>query len=757
MRKLCWFAIPCSGAVFLAVCLLPEGWLLAAGFFCALLMVSSLLLRGNSRRRAALILMGAAFGFLWTGGYNALFRTPAHALVDGGASEFTLTVTDYPIPSTYGVSLPVRISLPDAPAPKAVVYMDDSAIDLRPGDVLSAVVRWSSTDFRQGVSSSYEPSRGIFLVGYIDTFSLSVRPQRIPLRFLPQAAARSWKLSIAAHCPDDVSGFISALVTGDKGCLPDGLYAAFRRAGLAHVVAVSGLHVGFLAGLLTTLLGKRKRCSAAVGMTLIFFFAAAAGNSLSVLRAAFMEGFLLLAPLLGREEDKPTALSAVLLLLLLQCPYAAASVGLQLSFGAVAGIYLITGPLYARWMKFLPKKGASLWPLLRAAGAFVFGSLATTLGALLFTTPMTAWYFRSVSLAGPLTNLLTLWAVSATFLGGLLTALAGPVFPILSSLLGYLLAWPSRWVLWVARAIARRPFAALSLTTVYLAGWFVLTYVVLLLLFSSKRRPRPAIPMGAAAVVTLCAALLMSTWPSLSARLTVTVLDVGQGSSALFFSRGRAVLVDCGGNSADDPGDLAADTLQSLGLSHLDALVLTHFHSDHACGVPELLARVDVSTLLLPDVEPEDPLRKEITALAESSGCEVKYLSDDAELTFGDAAMTLYAPLGDGGANEEGLAARCTVGDFDVLVTGDLNDVVERRLIKYKNLPDIELLVVGHHGAKNATSEDLLLATRPETAVVSSGYNRYGHPSAETLERLGAAGCDIYRTDGMGNITFTLK
>ena len=135
---------------------------------------------------------------------------------------------------------------------------------------------------------------------------------------------------------------------GDKSRLPDGLYAAFQRAGLAHVVAVSGLHVGFLAGLLTTLLGRRKRLSAAVGMALVFFFAAAAGNTPSVLRAAFLEGFLLLAPLLNREEDKPTALSAVLLLLLLQCPDAAANVGLQLSFAAVAGIYLVTGPLYAR-------------------------------------------------------------------------------------------------------------------------------------------------------------------------------------------------------------------------------------------------------------------------------------------------------------------------------------------------------------------------------------------------------------------------
>jgi competence protein ComEC len=135
----------------------------------------------------------------------------------------------------------------------------------------------------------------------------------------------------------------------------------------------------------------------------------------------------------------------------------------------------------------------------------------------------------------------------------------------------------------------------------------------------------------------------------------------------------------------------------------------------------------------------------------------VHLLVDDSQFSFGAAVLSIYAPLGDGGANEEGLSMLCTVGDYDVLVTGDMNDVVERRLIRYQSLPDIELLVVGHHGSKDSTSEDLLLITRPERAVISSGYNSYGHPAPETLERLGAAGCDIYLTDRMGTVTFTIK
>ena len=171
----------------------------------------------------------------------------------------------------------------------------------------------------------------------------------------------------------------------------------------------------------------------------------------------------------------------------------------------------------------------------------------------------------------------------------------------------------------------------------------------------------------------------------------------------------------------------------------------------------ELLERLEVGLLVLPDVEEEDPLRREITALAEEKGIETLFLAEDADVTFGESALRIYAPLGSGGANEEGLSVLCTAGDFDGLITGDMNDTVEKRLVKYGSLPDLELLVAGHHGSKYATSEELLLATRPELAVISVGYNTYGHPAPETLERLAAAGCAIYRTDWSGTVTITAK
>lgn len=757
MRKLCWWASSFSLAVLLSVYLLPEAFLFPAGIFCLLSSLLALLFQGNSQKRLALATLGLAAGFLWTGCYGLLDRTPARELVGETAQNYTFEISDFPRETSRGASLSAKLQMEGLPAAKVQLYTGSEALTFHPGDIVSGSVRLAASDFLRGESVDYYQAKGIYLLGYTrGALTLQERPSAIPLCHFPQYAAHALKTSISRIFPDDVSGFLSALITGDKNDLPSGAYTAFQRSGISHVVAVSGLHISFLAGLLIILLGTHSRRSAVVGILLMFFFAAMAGNTPSALRAAFMSSLLLLAPLVSREPDKPTTLSAALLVILLPCPYAAASVSLQLSFGAVAGIYLITGKLSSQWLSSIPKWDKPLGKLVRKTLSLLCCNLAVTLGALLFTTPLAALTFGSVSLVGPLTNLLTLWAVSLTFIGGLVSALLGIVSLPLGSLLARLIAWPARWILFVARVVAGFPFSAVSILSGYLTFWFLCAYIILLLWLAGRKKTRPVFPVFALCL-TLCAALITSAWPALTSDLTVIALDVGQGSSTLFYSKGHAVLVDCGGSGGDDPGDIAADCLQSLGISHLDALILTHYHTDHACGVPELLSRIRVSRLILPDVTPEDSLRLEILELADELNCKAELLAHDLRCGFGDAKLTLFEPLGDGGVNEEGLSLLCTSGSFDVLVTGDMNDTVERRLIKYKDLPDIELLVVGHHGSKNSTSEDLLLATTPETAIISSGYNSYGHPAPETLERLGAAGCDIYLTNDMGTVTFTFK
>lgn len=741
----------------MAVFLLPEGILLPAGVCCGLMGPVCLFFRGKTRRRVALAAAGIAAGLLWTGCYGLLFRSPARLLADGEQREYTFEVVSFPRATDWGASLDARLRQDGGFSPKVRLYAGMDGQTLQPGDLITAQVRLTPSDERRGESVDYYEANGVYLLGSVrGELSQIRRPDHLSPRFWPQWSARAVKDSIGRVFPSDAAGFLTALTTGDKSQLPTGLYAAFRRSGMAHVVAVSGLHIGFLVSAIALLLGRRNRLGLALTILLILFFSLATGNSPSALRASFMTAVCLLAPSVGREDDKPTTLSAVLALLLLLCPYSATSVSLQLSFASVAGISIISDLLSQRWLDRISKQKKSLPKPVRRLLNGCAVSLSITTGALLFSTPIAALQFHSISLAGLVTNLLTLWAVSAAFFGGLLAALVGLFSVSLGTVLAWAAVWPARLAMWAARVVSRFPFASVSLLSRYMAGWFAIAYAMILIWLFARKHVRPMIPIGGVSV-TLAAALLTSAWPSLTGSLTIAALDVGQGQSTLLYSKGHAVLVDCGGNSWDDAGDIAADYLQALGSSRLDALILTHYHTDHANGVPELLSRVEVPLLLLPDVTPEEPLRREILALAETYHCEVRLLRGDAHLTFGEASLEIYEPLGSGGANEEGLSVLCSAGDFDILMTGDMNDVVERRLLKYKSLPDLELLVAGHHGSATSTSEELLLATTPEVAVISSGYNTYGHPADAALERLGAAGCDIYRTDRMGTVIFTVQ
>ena len=755
MRKLAWFAGSYAGAVFLAVYLLPEGILLPAGALCAVGGMAGLCLRGNRRLRLLLLGLGLGAGLLWTGAYTALFHTPAR-LLSGAERTVTAQVTDWPEADSRWIE--VRFHQEEGGWLKALLWLEAVPEDLRPGDELTVTASFELADSLSGERSDYYYSKGVTLRAYARGEAEMARPDRVPVRYWPVYVAHAIRQSALRAFPESVGPLVSALLTGDTSGLDGGFYSALRRTGTAHVVAVSGLHVSFLAGLITVLLGRQRRRSAVAGIVLMFFFAAAAGNTPSVLRAAFMQSMLLLAPLLDREDDRATSLCTILMLLLVWNPYAAASISLPLSFAGGAGICLFTAPLCQRWQSVLPRKPKGFWLRLGCmAFRFVTASLAVTLGAIAFTTPLSAYYFDTVALISPLANLLILWAVSDLFLGGLVVAVIGLLLPGLAALLGLVVSLAGYYLLWMVPALAAFPFAAVSAGSVYIKAWLGLVYALLLVhLILPGGKKGLVLPFGLG-IASLCWALLLHAGTYTFGQMTVSVLDVGQGLSAAIYAQGASALVDCGGSSMDDAGDIAADYFQGLGLSRIDVVVLTHYHEDHANGVARLLERMEVGLLVLPDVERSDPLRRTILDLAEEKGVDTLLLTERADLTLGNGSLTVYPPLGGGDANEEGLSVLCTAGEFDALITGDMDQVIEGRLIKYGDLPDIELLVAGHHGSKYSTSEELLLAARPELAVISVGYNTYGHPAPETLERLAAAGCEIYRTDWSGTVTITAR
>lgn len=224
------------------------------------------------------------------------------------------------------------------------------------------------------------------------------------------------------------------------------------------------------------------------------------------------------------------------------------------------------------------------------------------------------------------------------------------------------------------------------------------------------------------------------------------MLDVGQGQAILLQSEGRTFLVDCGGDSDEITADLIAETLLSQGITRLDGIVITHYDKDHAGALHNLLTRVDTDHLFLPDTQ-NDWASPEITG-------EIVYVWEDVALSFGDARMRICGPVYSGMDNENSLCVLFDTEKCDILITGDRSAFGERMLLRRRDLPDVNILVAGHHGAAESTSEELLNAVRPETVLISAAQdNIYGHPSEKLLQRLGDYGCTVYRTDLHGTIT----
>ena len=746
MRILARAAIAFSAAIFAANYLLPQSWLLYAAVLSALMAAGLMLLRRKWLRGLSLCLVFFSLGLTQFHCYQA--RTVARAeACDGGTYTICGQLTAYPAVYDSYCRLELRLLGDELPEGKAVVYdYDFTCTQLAPGDRVCFTGRVRVADKIYGEDYDGYYSRGIYCkITALDPVMLC--QQGGGLRYLPVKLNRLLAERISDLFPADCAAFLRALLLGDKSLLyeDEALALTMSRAGLMHTVAVSGMHVVFLVGLMQFVFGAGRR-SALAGMGLVWAFVLVTGASPSAVRAGVMQSLLLMAPVLRRENDPPTSLSLALAFILLNNPFAAASVSLQLSFAAMAGILCFCGRIYgwfaARWKaverRFLPR--------------YLIGNLSTSLSVLVFTAPLTALYFGYIPLLSIVGNISALWAVSLCFMGGWIACLAS-LLPLLGQGLAWLCAWLARYILLVARLISSLPGAVVYTETRGLWLWLAASYGLFLLcgLFGRKNWLRFGVP-GLASVLSLCLLLRCAAWDYAKGRETIAVLDVGQGLCVAAMAGDSTVLIDCGGvNSLDNAGELAGRYLLSRGRKRADTLVLTHFHQDHSNGVAMLMEMVPLRQLVVPAMAEELPA--DILDGARRHGVEITYIGRDSLLSVGEEITArLYAPAENSRGNESCMAVHLEVGDYRALITGDCPMTEELRLTGEQKLAGTELLVAGHHGSSYACSEQLLTALGGDTAVISVGFNSYGHPSEETLERLALCGYNVYRTDKDGTV-----
>lgn len=755
MRVLAMIGFSFSAGVFLAALLPWNGWQLYAAGGVLLLALAWLFAARKQKyfRRGLLILLPLAVSLAYFAGYDHLVRQPIEDRC-GAASDFAATVCDWPQATERGAR--VTVELEGYHRARAVLYGEAELLAARPGDTVTGTAQWQSAAHFDSDDVTHFNARGVYALLYGREDVRLSAGDGDALRWLPQRAGKAFREKVAAIWDDPrVSGFLTAELTGDKSAMDDGDYLAMQETGLAHLFAVSGLHCAFLVTLMALLISRRQRLLCAVTIPLLLFYMVMVGMSPSVVRACIMQIFLLIAPLFRRGSDPLTSLAAALLVILLCNPFAAASVSLQLSFSATLGMVLLSPRLYKLLTGWYKGKCRPL----RTALCFVAANLSATLSAVVFTAPLTAWYFRIFVLVAPLSSLLAVPAAGWSFMAAFVTVLLGFVWLPLASLLGWISWALVRYILWIANGMMSWRYHAVYFTNPYLVYWLLFLYAAFIGCAATPDGKRKYLLASALSVLTLTAAIWVNRQDYQYGVLTALTLDVGQGESVILTSGGETALVDCGSsNSYKDPGGLAADTLHSMGVRELSAVVVTHYHADHTNGLYEVLRRIPVQTIYLPDIEDEYGVRERLVSLAEEKGAQVTYVTKETTDSLGDTVLTIYPPVQSGGdLNELGLTALASAGDFDLLITGDMSGSTEKKLVETYALPDIEVLVVSHHGSRYSSNIRFLKSVTPEAAVISVGDNNYGHPSEETLQRLLAVGADIWRTDQQGTIRITVN
>ncbi len=752
MRKLATFAFSFAAAVFLAVYFLPTEYDLYIAVGLAVLSSIGYMLKNDLGKRLIIILLASALGLTWYSGYNRLFRQPAEKY-DGKDMHISALVTDYSQYLGYGTKVQANIVI-DGKSWKSLLYFYSNDVELIPGDVVSvdAKVKLADTIYNESTLIYY--SNGYTLKASTSDQPNIYRPEKFPVRFYPAKLAHAMGNMLDRLYPQYESSFMRALLLGDDQYVSDTFLLQMKTAGLTHIFVVSGLHIGFLVSIIS-LLAIRRRLTAAIAFPVIIFFSAMNGFTPSVCRASIMYIMSMSASLLYRDSDGITNLSLAMLVLLAVNPFVIANAAFQLSFACCAGITLFTPSIY-QWLKDR-KIVTRLYgikikstKLVKYVLNFILSSISTSFGVMLSTSPILAICFGSVCVISPLSNLLTLWAFSLCFMVGMVILPVAWLWFGLGSVLSNIPVLLIRYISAVVPLMCKIPFATVSVNVIFYKLWLIYVYVVVILSVVLKIK-RPYVQI-ASCILAFFAAYFSNMMYVNETNLSFTALDVGQGQCLVATSRGDTVVIDCGGTKSPDS---ALDSyLCSLDSNNIDVLIVTHYHSDHAEYVPYIINTYDVDTVIIPDVEDTSGLRQEIIQAASANDCETVVLSSDTYVAFGSSGIDLFGPLDGSSSNELCLSMVISYEDYDILVTADMDENMENQLVSQKGISDIELLVVGHHGSKYSTGQQLLEAAEPEDAIISVGSNNYGHPTEEALYRLESFGVDIMRTDELGNITF---
>lgn len=541
---------------------------------------------------------------------------------------------------------------------------------------------------------------------------------------------------------------LSALILGDQTQVDEEIRKNFAETGVIHVLAVSGLHVGYVLIILLIIKNMFRlpwgwdRIVIIIGLLI---FVILTGNRPSVVRAAIMGGLYVSAPIVNRNANVWNIIFCAALIILIFNPNSLFDIGFQLSFLAVLSIVFFYNWLNKVLPSFLQVNNIQNKPF-----QFIWGLFLVSFSAQIGTLPITAYYFNKISVIALVANVIIVPLIGLLVGIGFFILFLGWI-PFLGFALG-----ESANLLSMIISESANIFAKFSISSIdfnFSLVNILIYYLILIGMVSLINQQK----VRAILIGLILGNYMIWNWAFTEKYLDIIYLDVGQGDAILIrFPEGQNMLIDAGQrNSYEDMGtDVVIPVLKYLNIHEIDWAMMSHPHSDHIGGFVALTDEITIKNILDTFLPFDSWTYKKIMQNAQEKKTDIMRFERGQILQLTpNSLLEFYAPdttfvHSQNNVNNASIVIKLIYGQTKFLFTGDLEQEGDDLLIQYNQQLKSHVLKVAHHGSVTSTTEELLDCVQPDIAVISVGKNnKFSHPSTEVLERLENRNIKIHRTD----------
>lgn len=553
--------------------------------------------------------------------------------------------------------------------------------------------------------------------------------------------------------PQPYNYLLVGMLLGEKSFIPSHLKEIFAEAGIMHILAVSGLHVGIIAMALLALLSMLKlpkKFKLFILILILITYASITGFRPSVLRATIMFILLIGGKLINRSRNLNISLFFAAFLILLLNPLILYDAGFLLSF-------IVTF--------FIINLSPILQGLLSKIVVWIKNPLAVSKAAWVGIFPLSAYFFSKVSIISIISNIFIIPLTGIAVILGFITFFIGLMSISLAGLFANLNYLILNLITLIAKSFSSLPFAFIyvaqpSVTVIIL---YYLTVFFIIEIFY-KKTLSPKIKKKAILIVlsvTLLIIIVQVFYPA--DNLKVNFINVGEGDCILIEAPNKInILIDGGGTPQSDfdvGNKIVIPYLRRKGINEIDLLILTHPHLDHLEGLLPILKEFKVDMVLDSGLLCDSSEYKEFISLILEKGISYhKAKAGDNFIFSNNLEIFLLNPLYDSDFYEESdfnnasIVVKLFYKNADFLFTGDIEEAAEKKLLVWQNILQSDILKVAHHGSSTSTNLEFLDKVNPNIAVITVGKNHFGHPSQKIIERLEDKNIQIYQTDEGGTV-----